>query len=411
MREGWEEKSISEVSEIISGGTPKTSIKEYWTGGVAWITPADMGKLKSVEVAKTRREISKLGLDKSSAKLFPENSVILSTRAPIGHLAINTIPMSTNQGCRGLVPGPELETDFLYYFLLGNIRLLNDLGTGTTFKELSKTALGSVKINIPPIEKQKEIVSILDDAFASIDKAKANIERNIENAKELFQSKLNEIFSQTGKGWENLKIIDLCSHKSQIVGGPFGSNLKVIDYKESGVPILRLQNIGKGFFIDKAIKFISKEKAEELAYHSFKSGDIVLAKLGIPIGKTCIVPSTFEYGIVVADVVRIRPNKEKITYTFLKHFLNSDCSVNQLSSEITGSTRPRVNIAEVRNLKISVPSLSKQKNVAGLIDDFENLRNLQIGVYEKELANLEELKKSILQKAFSGELTNKSVAA
>lgn len=149
MKQGWEIKKLGEVSEIFNGGTPKTNIAEFWDGDIHWITPADLGKLTNPTVADTPRKISKLGLEKSSAKLFPENSVILSTRAPIGHLAINEVSMSTNQGCRGIVPSKKLNTWFLYYFLKKNIEFLDSLGTGATFKELSTKALAGVEIPLP----------------------------------------------------------------------------------------------------------------------------------------------------------------------------------------------------------------------------------------------------------------------
>lgn len=307
----------------------------------------------------------------------------------------------------------DINVNYLTYYLGSPIikEYYKSKGAGGLQLNISKKDILSVDIPIPPIEEQKEIVEILEQAFESIDKAKANIEKNIDNAKELFESKLNQVFSQAGEGWKEKKIIELCKHKSQIVGGPFGSNLKVKDYKEQGIPILRLQNIGKGYFIDKAIKYISEEKAKELSYHSFSAGDIALAKLGIPIGKTCIVPNKFKYGIVVADVVRIRPNKEQVNYDFLKYFLNSDCSVRQLTADIKGATRPRVNISEVRNLKLSIPNITKQKEIVETLDVLDNHIQSVLLAYKEELDNLEELKKSILQKAFSGELTNKNKAA
>ena len=102
------------------------------------------------------------------------------------------------------------------------------------------------------------------------------------------------------KNWEVKKLGQLSKKKDAVVSGPFGSNLKVSDYKTEGIPILRLQNIGKGYFIDKSIKYINERKAEELKYHSFISGDIALAKLGIPIGKTCIIPNHLKSGIITA---------------------------------------------------------------------------------------------------------------
>lgn len=148
MKAGWKEEKIGEVTTIISGGTPKSGVSEYWHGEVLWITPKDMGKLNGIYVSDTSRKITENGLAKSSAKLIPSNSVILSTRAPIGHLAINAEPMATNQGCRGLVPRSNVDTKFLFYFLNMSVPYLNEIGTGTTFKELSKTALSNVDISI-----------------------------------------------------------------------------------------------------------------------------------------------------------------------------------------------------------------------------------------------------------------------
>ena len=205
----WPLQSLASVTQIISGGTPKSGVEEFWEGDVQWLTPADMGKMTGIYVSDTRRKITQLGLAKSSAKLFPTNSVILSTRAPIGHLAINTTPMATNQGCRGLIPNESVDTKYLYYFLYSNVELLNELGTGTTFKELSKSELEKVRLPTPKIEEQKRIVAILDQAFADIDKARAVAERNLKNARELFDSYLQQVFSQRDDSSPMIKISEL----------------------------------------------------------------------------------------------------------------------------------------------------------------------------------------------------------
>lgn len=192
---GWEIKTIGEVTTIVNGGTPKSEQSEYWNGDICWITPKDMGKLKGIYVSDTSRKISQAGLQKSSAKLIPENSVILSTRAPIGHLAINQVAMATNQGCRGLAPKLDLDAKFLFYFLKLNIQLLNELGTGTTFKELSTNSLADVKIPIPLLPEQKQIVVILDEAFEGIDRAIALTEKKLAALKELKQSILQKAFT------------------------------------------------------------------------------------------------------------------------------------------------------------------------------------------------------------------------
>lgn len=153
-------KPLGEIAEILNGGTPDTKVKEFWDGDILWITPKDMGKLESIYVGDTERKITDKGLKNSSAKLLPINSVILSSRAPIGHLAINTKPISTNQGCKGIVPNKNLDSLFLYYFLKHSVELLNELGTGTTFKELSGSKLATVSVPFPPLEEQHRLVSI-----------------------------------------------------------------------------------------------------------------------------------------------------------------------------------------------------------------------------------------------------------
>ncbi len=415
MRENWEMKKLSEVCKI---RPPKSEARETLSANdmVSFVPMKSLGIDQKYFDVKDEKELSSVS---SSYTYFKDNDVLLAKITPcfengklgIAKNLINGIGFGSSEYIV-YRPSEKLLSEFLYYFLnqetfrkKGESQMTGAVG----HKRIPKEFYEESQISIPPLEEQKQIVALLDKAFAAIDQAKTNIEKNIENAKELFQSKLNDIFSQQGDGWEEKTILELCDHKSQIVGGPFGSNLKVKDYKETGVPILRLQNIGKGYFIDKNIKYVDDQKAKELDYHSFVSGDIALAKLGIPIGKTCIIPEKFKYGIVTADVVRIRPNKENINYSFLKHFLNSQSAVQQLTDDITGATRPRVNMAEVRNLKLSVPSKEQQISLNNIIDRLETDINNVISNYEKKNLDLEELKKSLLQKAFSGELTQKEV--
>ena len=150
MKKGWQTKTLGETCEVVNGGTPKTGVPEYWDGQYRWITPAEMGKRLSPYVSETDRMISDLGLRNSSAQMLPPHSVILSSRAPIGHLVINTELMATNQGCKGLIPRSQLQHKFLYYYLSNIVDLLNSLGTGATFKELSGGKLKEVTVPAPP---------------------------------------------------------------------------------------------------------------------------------------------------------------------------------------------------------------------------------------------------------------------
>ncbi len=117
LPEGWEWQALKEVCQVISGATPKTDRAEYWGGDIRWVTPKDLGKLKSIELTETARKITKIGHDSCSTQIIPARSVLLTSRAPIGNLAINAVPMATNQGFKSLVPGKTVLVEFLYWTL------------------------------------------------------------------------------------------------------------------------------------------------------------------------------------------------------------------------------------------------------------------------------------------------------
>ena len=278
MKQGWEIKKLGEVSEIINGGTPKTKVSAYWDGDIYWITPADLGKLTKIIVNDTPRKITDLGLEKSSAKLFPENSIILSTRAPIGHLAINSVPMSTNQGCRGIVPIKNVDTWFIYYFLKKNVELLNTLGTGATFKELSTKALAGTEIPIPPLYEQQRIVSILDKVFTAIDKTKANAEQNLKNARDVFDSYLQGVFEKKGDGWEHIRMGDIC----QIYDG---THFSPKNGRDGDYMYITAKNI-KPYYIDVSnISYVTEDDHNDIYSRcSPKKGDVLYIKDGATAG-------------------------------------------------------------------------------------------------------------------------------
>jgi len=158
----WERSQLVDVcTKIANGGTPDTSKPEFWGGTINWMTPAEMGKTENPFIGTTNRTITELGLSNCTSDLLPLNTVILSVRAPIGHLAINTVPIAINQGCKGLIAGNYLNFYFLYYSLLNTKLQLINLGAGNTFKELSGSALKSFEIPIPHKAEQQKIADCL----------------------------------------------------------------------------------------------------------------------------------------------------------------------------------------------------------------------------------------------------------
>jgi len=188
---GWEESRLADIcSKITQGGTPDTSEPKFWGGSINWMTPAEMGKTESPFIDATTRTITESGLDNCSSYLLPIYSVILSVRAPIGSLAINTTPMAINQGCKGLITGNTLSFSFLYYSLINSKARLIDLGAGNTFKELSGSALKSYEIGLPSPPEQQKIAACL----SSVDEVIAAQAQKLEALKTHKKGLMQQLF-------------------------------------------------------------------------------------------------------------------------------------------------------------------------------------------------------------------------
>jgi type I restriction enzyme S subunit len=193
--------------------------------------------------------------------------------------------------------------------------------------------------------------------------------------------------------------------KDDIVDGPFGSRLKASEYVDAGVPIVRLQNIDRNQFIDKNIKFVTKAKAKEIARHHFVSGDILISKLGDPLGEACIAPEQFPYGILVADVVRVRPDKRKVDTSFLAYALNSTSVAQQFKAETKGTTRPRVNLKKIRDLQIPiVESVAQQRQIVAEIEKQFTRLDAGVAALRRVQANLKRYRAAVLKAACEGRL-------
>ena len=396
MKQGWAQRKLSDVAEIINGGTPDTKKKDYWGGNNLWITPAEMGKRKVPYIDKTERKITDLGLKNSSAQQLPPNSVILSSRAPIGHLVINTRPMSTNQGCKGIIPSEKIDYKFLYYFLFHNKEYLNSLGTGTTFKELSCKKLKEVQIPLPPLPEQQRIVAILDHAFAALDQAKANTEKNLQNVRELFDSELIEVFSHPGEDWQRC---DLETH------------IKFIDYRgktpqktNKGIRLITAKNVKSGYLQIDPQEFIDPNIYDKWMTRGIPRKGDVLFTTEAPLANIAQL-DTDEKVAFAQRIIILQPDLNVINSTYLKYMLLSEPIKRKIISNGTGATVIGIKASLLKKIGIYFPKkISDQVKIVERLDylflETEKLENL----FKEKLVELNDLKKSILQKAFNGEL-------
>jgi type I restriction enzyme S subunit len=180
---------LGDVTEIVTGTTPSTHIEENWNGKHLWITPAEI-KDDSFYIYDTERKLSDIGLSSKSLRVMPINTVLLSTRAPIGKTAIVGKPMTCNQGFKNFICKDKLNPIFLYILLKFNTDYLNSIGSGTTFKEISKTVVSNIEIPVPPIELQNEFASFVKQ----VDKLKFEVQKSLDESQTLFDSLMQEYF-------------------------------------------------------------------------------------------------------------------------------------------------------------------------------------------------------------------------
>jgi type I restriction enzyme S subunit len=208
------------------------------------------------------------------------------------------------------------------------------------------------------------------------------------------------------QGWAVASLAQLTSApKQDIVSGPFGSNLKSEEYVSHGVPIIRLQNVDRNRFLEKNMRFITKQKAEELSAHSFKAGDIVISKLGDPVGKACVVPTSLPEGVVVADVVRVRLDESRFSKPYAVFAINSPAVISQINQEVKGSTRPRVNLKHLRDLQIPLAPPAEQRRIVAKLEQVLGKVDACQGRLAKIPVLLKRFRRSVLAAACAGRLT------
>lgn len=207
------------------------------------------------------------------------------------------------------------------------------------------------------------------------------------------------------KGWIWARLEELVlSPKNDIVDGPFGSNLKASEYEDKGIPIIRLQNVTRNKFIKKNIRFIKPEKAELLKRHSFSKNDILITKLGAPLGEACLVPEDFEWGIIVADIVRVKTDDKYISKKYLVYCINSEVVIEQFELNTKGTTRPRVNLNHIRELKLPISPLSEQYRIVTKIEELFTRLDVGVEVLKKIEAQLILYRRFVLKSACEGKL-------
>lgn len=240
---------LGEICEIVSGSTPKTSVAEYWDGDIKWITPAELTD-ESYIIEDSVRKLTELGVKKSGLTSFPAGTVILSSRAPIGKVAIAGCEMYCNQGFKNLICSDKINNKYLYWFLKGNTVFLNSLGRGATFKEISKGIVSDIEINVPDAESQNRAVSNLEK-LSEIIKLRKNEMSELDN---LIKARFVEMFGDpvhNDRNWETDTVNNLCE---EIYGGGTPSKAHPEYYEDGDIPWVSSKDMKADVLTDSQIK-------------------------------------------------------------------------------------------------------------------------------------------------------------
>jgi len=393
LMKGWEIKKLRDVIlEIKDGGTPSRTKPEYFGGDVSWCVVKDI----SPEIYSTRENLTELGLSKCSAKVWPINSVIISLGATIGQVGIAKIPVATKQGISGIIVNQTLlKPELLVYYLNFQKDFIQRAATGATIKEVRPSKLADIlDFPLPPISEQHRIVAILDDAFAKIGKAKANAEQNLKNAKELFDCVLNSILKD--KKWEVKELGEVCSKVE------YGSSTK--SATEGEIPVLRMGNIQNGRFTWDDLVY--SDNKEDNKQYLLKFNDVLFNRTNSPalVGKTAIYKSEMP-AIFAGYLIRLHRKEDLIDADFLNYYLNSKIANDYGKTVVISSVnQANINGTKLKTYPIPIPSLKEQQTIVQKLDGLSAETKKLEAIYQQKINDLEELKKSVLQKAFSGEL-------
>ncbi|WP_281980762.1 restriction endonuclease subunit S [Tenacibaculum mesophilum] len=333
------------------------------------------------------------------------NDLIMSCSGTMGKVAIvpNNIKKGIiNQALLKLTPKDFLNVQYLKYWMNSpdfDDRIKENT-VGAAIKNVASVKiLKQIDVPIPPLDEQQQIVAILDQAFAAIDQAKANIEKNIENAKELFQSKLNQIFSQTGEGWEEKTLGEVVN----IIGGGTPSKKKY-DYYNGDIPWATVRDMNTNKLISTDHR-ISKIGLKNSSSNIIQKGNIIIATR-VGLGKVCVLQQDTA---INQDLKGLVP---KSKYNILNEFIFwwYKSIAKKVVQAGTGATVQGVKLTFVKELRFPLAPLSEQTRVINNLNKFSHNISILEKKYIQKLNSLEELKKSILQKAFTGELTQKEIA-
>lgn len=405
----WIECKISDIGTVVGGATPSTKkLENYDNGEIAWITPKDLSTFSGRYIVRGERNITEIGLNSCSTQIMPKNTVLFSSRAPIGYVAIAANEVCTNQGFKSVVPNTNTDPLFLYYLLKYNKDKIESMGSGTTFKEVSGNTMKNIVVSVPKDKKvQEKIGSILgsiDDKIEENVKINNNLEQQ---AQALFKSWFVDFEPFNGtmpSDWEIVPLEKIADFQN---GYAFKSKELLNEPSPDCYQVFKQGHIarGGGFIPDGTKSWYPKSLASKLEKFVLKKGDILMAMTDMKdnvaiLGNTAVMPLDNEY-IVNQRVGHLRANGYKgVTYPFIYLLTSSTDFLVDLRSRANSGVQVNLSSSEIKASQTVLPSEEVNNAFSEItLPMFEIIINNQL-----ENQRLAQLRDTLLPKLMSGEL-------
>ena len=395
MKNGWQTQALADVALIGAGNSAPQAEELFANGTHPFFRTSDVGRIRFGGIFEPSDYLNDEGI--RGLRRFPKGTILFPKSGAstfLNHRVMLRVDGFVSSHLATIV-GDETKVDrrFLLYFL--TTVSAQDLIQDHAYPSLNLPEIARIQVSLPPLPEQQRIVGILDEAFDGIATAKANAEKNLQNARALFESHLQSVFTQRGPGWVETKLDDVTDLITCGVA-------KRPDYVPEGIPFLSAKNVKNGQVIWSGHQYVSEESHRALTKHNKpKIGDILYTRVG-SYGEAAIIDRDVEFSIFVS-LTLIKP-KPVVLNSFLKHYLNSSAVKELAADSITGSGVGNLNVGTVREFPIHLPPLPEQRSIVSQLDDMREETQRLARLYERKLVALDDLKKSLLHQAFSGAL-------
>lgn len=424
LPEGWEQIEIGDIADVISGGTPKSGVAENFAPsgeGVAWLTPADLSGYKEKYISHGARDLTTLGYSSCSAKLMPKGTILFSSRAPIGYVAIAANEIATNQGFKSFAFPSDIFPDYAYYFLRNIRHIAEEMGTGTTFKEISGSSAKTLPFVLVPFAEQKIIAEKLDTLLAQVESTKARLEQIPQILKRFRQAVLNAAVTGTitqdmqstpsrrvkylglniPNEWRICQISDI----SDVKGGKRLPKGETLTSENTGHPYIRAGQLKNGTVQSEDQLYLQPSTQKLISRYIVSAGDIYITIVGACIGDAGIIPEHYHNANLTENAAKICNIHSNTLNKYLSIWLRSSHLQDIIHSEIKSGAQGKLALARIKTLPLILPPLPEQHEIVRRVEQLFTYADTIEKQVNNALARVNKLTQSILAKAFRGELT------